>query len=89
MVSWHLLCLARRPSGPERVGLLAFHDQQLERLRHDPEAAKAILGATGPAAGSPAGDDDSPVLLAVLADHAAWTMAANVVLNLDETMTKE
>jgi hypothetical protein len=82
-----LLCLARRPSAPERVGILAFRDQQRERLRHDPEAAKAILGVTaaGPAAGSPAGDDDD----SLLAVRAAWTMVANVILNLDETMTKE
>jgi hypothetical protein len=84
-----LLCLARRPSGPERVGILAFHDQQLERLRHDPDAAKAILGPTGagPAAvaGSPAGDDDD----SLLAVRASWTMVANVILNLDEAMTKE
>jgi hypothetical protein len=79
-----LLCLSRPPSAPERAGVLAFHDQQLERLRLDPAAAKAILGAMGPAAGSPAGDDDGP-----LADRAAWTMVANVILNLDETMTKE
>jgi hypothetical protein len=79
-----LLCVARRPSAPERAGILAFHDQQLERLRHDPAAAREILGMTGPAAGSPAADDDGP-----LADRAAWTMVANVILNLDETMTKE
>lgn len=34
------------------------------------------------AAHGPAGSDSSP-------DLAAWTMVANVLLNLDETLTKE
>jgi hypothetical protein len=80
------LCNARPPGADERARLLAFRGQQLERLGRDPEAARAIVGAPAPGAGSPAGDGGSP---ADLAERAAWTMVANVVLNLDETLTKE
>ena len=55
-------------------------------VARDPEAARAIVGAAAPGAGSPAGDGGGP---ADLAERAAWTMVANVVLNLDETLTKE
>ena len=79
------LCNARRPGADERARLLAFREQQLERLRRDPEAARAIVGLPAPG-GSPAGDEGGP---ADPAERAAWTMVANVVLNLDETLTKE
>jgi hypothetical protein len=80
------LCVARRPGAEERARLLAFHGEQLGRLQRDPEAARAIVGEPGPGKGSPAGDGGGP---ADLAERAAWTMAANVLLNLDETLTKE
>ncbi|PYQ16561.1 MAG: hypothetical protein DMF79_18435, partial [Acidobacteria bacterium] len=80
------LCVARRPGAEERARLLAFQGEQLERLRRDPEAARAIVGEPEPGKGSPAGDGGGP---ADLPERAAWTMAANVVLNLDETLTKE
>ena len=80
------LCIARSPGADERARLLAFREQQLERLRRDPEAARAIVGLPAPGGGSPAGDEGGP---ADPAERAAWTMVANVVLNLDETLTKE
>jgi hypothetical protein len=80
------LCIARSPGADERARLLAFREQQLERLVRDPEAARAIVGPPAPGAGSPAGEAGGP---ADLAERAAWTLVANVVLNLDETLTKE
>ena len=68
------LCTARRPSPPELAPLLSFEEKQLARFRADPAAARAV-------AGTPAADD--------AAELAAWTMVANVLLNLDETLTKE
>ncbi len=70
------LCTSRRPTAAERGRLLAFQAQQLERFRHDPGAARQVVGSEGAAGGA-------------LAGHAAWTMLANVVLNLDETLVKE
>lgn len=72
------LCTSRRPTAPERARLLAFHAQQLARFRREPSAAQQVLG--GEDAGLPGG---------ARAERAAWTMLANVVLNLDETLVKE
>jgi len=68
------LCTARRPKPPELAPLLSFEERQLARFRADPEAARAVAGAAAPGEA---------------AELAAWTMVANVLLNLDETLTKE
>ena len=68
------LCTARRPQPPELAPLLSFEEQQLARFKADPEAARAVAGAKAPGEA---------------AELAAWTMVANVLLNLDETLTKE
>jgi hypothetical protein len=68
------LCTARRPQPPELAPLLSFEEQQLARFKADPQAARSVAGA------APAGE---------AAELAAWTMVANVLLNLDETLTKE
>lgn len=68
------LCTARRPQPPELAPLLSFEERQLARFKADPEAARAVAGP------APAGE---------AAELAAWTMVANVLLNLDETLTKE
>jgi hypothetical protein len=67
------LCTARRPAPPELAPLLSFEEQQLARFRADPAAARAVAGE----------ESSDP------AELAAWTMVANVLLNLDETLTKE
>jgi hypothetical protein len=69
------LCTARVPDSPEVEGLLAFEERERERFRRAPEAAKALLEAEAFA------PED--------VDRAAWTMVANVLLSLDETLTKE
>jgi hypothetical protein len=78
--------LSREPKGDEEKVLSAFLDRQRERFHArgvDPwsllandDAAKQKLSAKMPA-GSNAGD------------LAAWTAVARVILNLDETITKE
>jgi hypothetical protein len=67
------LCTARRPEPSELAPLLSFEEAQLARFRADREAAQAVAGVQS-------GD---------AAELAAWTMVANVLLNLDETLTKE
>jgi mono/diheme cytochrome c family protein len=69
-------CLARRPKPEELSRVLAFYNQQLDRFRGDRKAASEV------AKGSDAPTSQVPVL-------AAWTMVSNVLLNLDETITKE
>jgi hypothetical protein len=79
------LCTARRPGPDELRPLLRFYREQAARFAADPAAAAAVVGAED-RPGSPAGDDGREP---TLAEKAAWTMVANVVLNLDETLTKE
>ncbi len=73
-----MLCLSRKPSQAEQASLLALHEQTRARFSNDPEKAKSL--ATKPLGPLPDGAD--PV------DLAAWTVVANVLLNLDETLMK-
>ncbi|MFB3921088.1 MAG: PSD1 and planctomycete cytochrome C domain-containing protein [Terriglobia bacterium] len=70
------LVLARRPTQPEVDRLVAFHDQQLARFKRDEKAARDAIQA---------GENPPPDA----AELAAWTMVANVLINLDEAVTKE
>ena len=74
------ICVARHPTADELAILLTLHQQELLRLSGDVEAAKSMVG----------GD-------AAIARHAhlnvsewaACATIANVLLSLDETITKE
>jgi hypothetical protein len=72
------LCLARPPSADELASLLALHDSALERLAAEPEKAARL--ASVPLGALPEGIG--------AADAAAWTVVANVLLNLDEMFLK-
>jgi hypothetical protein len=72
-VRGYRLCTSRAPDEEELRLLLGLHARQLERFRADPDAARE-------ATGSGTGD---------VAERAAWTIVANVLLNLDETLTRE
>lgn len=72
------LCVARRPSPAELERLLDLYRDNLEKYAQDPAAAKAM--ATSGLPEPPKAMD--PAML------AAWTVVANVLLNLDETVTK-
>jgi hypothetical protein len=73
------LCVARRPSERELERLAAYFDQELEHFRRDARSAKEIA----------LNGDVKAIAGADIAEFAAWTMVANVLLNLDETVTKE
>jgi hypothetical protein len=72
------LCVARAPEPAELQFLLAGFQRERDHFATDPSAARQVLGAAGP-----------PVADADPADMAAWTVVANALLNLDETLTKE
>ena len=68
-------CVARRPKPEEVRRLLALYIKELTRYQASPKAALSI-------AGGPAAQADT-------AEIAALTIVGNVLLNLDETLTKE
>ncbi len=67
-------CLTRKPEAAELDRLVALYKQQLAHFSAQPPAASKII-------------KDSKT--ANKAEFAALTMVANVLLNLDETVTKE
>jgi hypothetical protein len=69
--------LVRRPTQTEAERLFAYLEDQRVRLTSDPASTKTLLGAATPPVGT------NPV------DLAAYILAARVMLNLDETITKE
>jgi hypothetical protein len=75
-------CLARSPSEPETTALLDLLQRQTRRFAR-PEAAPWSLAANDPAKPPPLPAGATPPQL------AAWTAVARVLLNLDETITKE
>jgi hypothetical protein len=69
-------CTSRHPTEQETARILAYYKQELDRFQKDPDgSAKVIKGYTSPSVNA--------------SEQAAWTMVANVMLNLDETITKE
>ncbi len=70
------LTVTRRPTADELKYTLAFYNQELEHFQKDAKAAREVIQA---------GDKSPPDAAQV----AAWTMVSNVLLNLDETITKE
>jgi hypothetical protein len=72
------LATARRPSASELAPLVRFYRDEVARYAADETAARTVAG--------PAAEASAPVLTA---ERAAWTMVASVILNLDETVTKE
>jgi hypothetical protein len=70
--------LARTPSDKELQRLIALHDESLAFYKQDPKRAADM--ATNPIGPAPQDAD--------VANLAAWTTVAGVLLNLDETLMK-
>jgi hypothetical protein len=72
------LCVARVPLPAELDLLVQLYRQNLDKYRKDPMAAAALTTS------------DLPALSAEIdrAELAAWMVVANVLLNLDEVVTK-
>jgi hypothetical protein len=75
------LCTSRRPADADLGALVSFFEREKDRFERDPKAARTFLGLPDP---EPAGGEpESPAAAASLA------MVANVLLNLDATLTRE
>jgi uncharacterized protein DUF1553/uncharacterized protein DUF1549/cytochrome c len=72
------LCVARSPEPAELQLLVAGFNRERDHFATDPRAARQLLEASDPRAA----ESD-------LAEMASWTVVANALLNLDETLTKE
>jgi len=72
------LCLTRKPKTAELDRLEQLYQQQVSYYRQNREAAAKVVGVYF-----------SPADQASEAELAAWTIVANVLLNLDETVTKQ
>src|SRR5262249_22867352 len=72
------LTTSRAPSDRERAVIRGIYERQLARYQGDEKAALKLL-----AVGESSRDERLPV-----AELAAWSVVASVVLNLDETVTK-
>ena len=75
-------CLSRRPSDAEAATLLELLHRQARRFAK-PGADPWALAADDPAQAAELPTDATPAQL------AAWTAVSRVLLNLDETITKE
>jgi hypothetical protein len=71
------LCIGRPPSRPELSRLLALVSSERQTFSNDPQSAALLTKTTTK---KPTSED--------VAELAAWTVAGNVLLNLDETVTK-
>ncbi len=72
------LCLSRAPRAGELERLTKLFQQELANFKQNPAAAEKMAGSK--LGESSAGGDTAAL--------AAWTVVANVLLNLDETVTK-
>jgi hypothetical protein len=76
------LCVARKPTADELTVLSGLLEKYQKRFAADPSTAVEI--ATGTAK-----PKDAPPTGVTYPDWAAYTLVARVLLNLDETITKE
>ncbi|GIW91425.1 MAG: hypothetical protein KatS3mg109_1857 [Pirellulaceae bacterium] len=72
------ICLGRRPSAEEQQRLVALYQSACEQLAQKPQQAVQLAGTPGNETAPP----PDPV------EAAAWTVVANVMLNLDEFLMK-
>jgi hypothetical protein len=73
------LATGRLPSDREKTVLVKLYQDQLAEYQANKDAAAKFLSV---------GESKRDQKLDV-SEHAAWTLVANVILNLDETVTKE
>lgn len=77
------LCTARDPEANEMRLLQQLLDRQRRRYAADVTQAALLLAISSGDESEPESSDSG------LAERAAWTMVARVLLNLDETVTRE
>ncbi len=82
------LCVARTPTTKESARLVALYQQELAHYRKNSDAARLIVNGTA----APSAQTEAAAANAAdagVAELAAWTVVSNVLLNLDETLSRE
>jgi hypothetical protein len=74
------LCVAREPTAMEEVTLEKVYRQELQEFTANPQMANGLIGNFQPPAALTMPQDKN--------EWAAWFCIANILLNLDETITK-
>ena len=82
------LCVAREPSDVESRRLVELYQAELQSDVHDATAQLEKSGVTGGSTASDAATDATSTTSSNR-ELAAWTTVARVLLNLDETITRE
>lgn len=72
------IALARKATATERQAVLELLHAERPRFEKDEESVRALLGI-----------GEAPVRAGNRAELAAWTMVASLVLNLDQTLSRE
>ncbi|MFK7777605.1 MAG: DUF1553 domain-containing protein, partial [Gimesia sp.] len=75
----YLLAIAREPRTSEQEVLLNVYQESLKHFQENPKAAEELMQV-----GETSRDEKINVT-----QQAAWTVVANMILNLDETLTRE
>jgi hypothetical protein len=75
-------CLVRPPNREEIESIAALYNSVLDHYREKPAAARQMAGTSDGADSEPADEEQEAEVL------AAWTVIGNMLLNLDETLTK-
>ncbi len=75
------LCLSRRPTDMESQHLLEVYQRELQRFQEHPEAVQQLLAGFEQSIQPPSPDLPR-------AQWAAWFYLSNILLNLDEVITK-
>lgn len=73
-------CLSRSPQPQERQSLVKYLDTQRRRFEKQKPEEVALIGGV---------EREKNLSREAVVEHAAWTMVARVLFNLDETISKE
>ena len=76
------------PQTAEVEQLVALHESQLSHYRQDAKAAEAMAGKLEETKSGDKSNEGAKPKPVETADLAGWTVVANVLLNLDEAVTK-